>query len=206
MNDDINRDVSSQERDSSSSTNRQVVFQPQDESVPETVLTGVASLKQVDQLELPPLNEAIDPDALDALFAPRADGAERASDVTIFFTYAGYEVRIETGGAITFLAEATNSHRNGPESRAPVIITGVGPCLDAEQQHIYFTGDAASQPLSVRAYLSPEVEMIRFSRPPQGTYFYWGKFACVVHPLHEALGPPPRKSRHSKRGRWLYSL
>lgn len=80
---------------------RQVTFQPQGGTVSDTVLTAVASVKQVDKLQLPPLHDALDVDALDALFDSRADGIERTSAGTIGFRYAGYEVRVKSDDAVT---------------------------------------------------------------------------------------------------------
>ena len=48
---------------------------------------------------LDPLCEAIDPDALDALFAP-VSGEER-SEGTVRFTYCDHDVAVESAGVIT---------------------------------------------------------------------------------------------------------
>lgn len=42
---------------------------------------------------LPSLNDAIDPDALDSVFGPRANGTPRRGG-TLVFPYAGYRVRV----------------------------------------------------------------------------------------------------------------
>lgn len=55
-----------------------------------TVVEQVANRENVDPLELPPLHDAIDPDALDALF----DKPEAAVD-GVTFRYQGYEVVVE---------------------------------------------------------------------------------------------------------------
>lgn len=54
------------------------------------VLDSVARSKGVDPTELPPLYEAIDPDALDALFGAPARGlGERPTPESVQFNYAG---------------------------------------------------------------------------------------------------------------------
>ncbi|WP_165874959.1 HalOD1 output domain-containing protein [Natrarchaeobius oligotrophus] len=63
------------------------------ESVSITVVQKIAALDGTQPAELdPPLYEAIDTDALDALFRP-AD-AEGGSSVRIEFTYNGYSVLV----------------------------------------------------------------------------------------------------------------
>ncbi|WP_266081945.1 HalOD1 output domain-containing protein [Haladaptatus caseinilyticus] len=53
--------------------------------------------RSVDDFE--PLYEVIDPDALDALFAPQVDGSSRAVG-NISFQYAGYWVTVSSDGAV----------------------------------------------------------------------------------------------------------
>lgn len=55
-----------------------------------TVVEQIANRENVDPLELPPLHDAIDPEALDALF----DKPDSAVD-GIAFHYHGYEVVVE---------------------------------------------------------------------------------------------------------------
>ncbi|NKE37387.1 hypothetical protein GWG54_16520 [Natronococcus sp. JC468] len=59
----------------------------------ERIVVGVASLEDADPLSLPPLFDAVDPDALEAIFADPRRGASRVR--TIEFPYAGYTIRIE---------------------------------------------------------------------------------------------------------------
>lgn len=59
-----------------------------DETLVSTVVDAVADAKGVDPLELEPLYESIDPDALDAIFS-KADGR---SAVELSFSVAGCEV------------------------------------------------------------------------------------------------------------------
>lgn len=63
----------------------------------EAVVHRVAKHKRVDPLELTPLYDAIDPDALD-LLVRSSDGD--GSELTIEFTYAGHDVTVTGGGAI----------------------------------------------------------------------------------------------------------
>lgn len=53
------------------------------------VVEAVASAKGVDEVDLPPLNDAVDPDALNALFKPRDD-----PEGLVTFTYADCEVTV----------------------------------------------------------------------------------------------------------------
>lgn len=62
------------------------------ESVSLKVIMGVAKQEDVDPTELPPLNYAVDADALDALFANKKEG-----NIRVEFSYNGHEVQIESG-------------------------------------------------------------------------------------------------------------
>jgi hypothetical protein len=62
-------------------------------TVSEQVVEQVARATGTDPLELPPLYDSIDPDALDSL-------ARGPGDVEVSFEYAGQEVCVESGGAI----------------------------------------------------------------------------------------------------------
>lgn len=65
-----------------------------------TVLALVADAVGVDPTGLPPLNDAVDPDALDRLFATREDGTERPpGDVS--FPFAGVDVSVLADGTVT---------------------------------------------------------------------------------------------------------
>lgn len=66
------------------------------------VVEVVADAEGVDPLELPPLYEAIDPDALDALFRPsacRTDVPPTSGEVR--FGYHGHEVHITAAGRVS---------------------------------------------------------------------------------------------------------
>ena len=61
-------------------------------SVTEAIVDAVSDAEDCDPLELPPLWNVIDPEALDGLFAPTRRGRPRAGRVA--FAYAGYEVSV----------------------------------------------------------------------------------------------------------------
>lgn len=61
------------------------------------VVTAVAAEKGVDRTCLPPLIEAVDPDALDALFAADRNGNHPNRRGEVRFRYAGREVRVRDG-------------------------------------------------------------------------------------------------------------
>lgn len=63
-------------------------------TVAERVIQKVATTTNSDALELPPLYDAIDPDALDAL-------VEEMSAGKVSFPYAGHEVTIRSDGTIS---------------------------------------------------------------------------------------------------------
>lgn len=64
-----------------------------------TVVTAVAAARETDPIDLPPLYDSIDVDALDAI----VDGAQdRPDDVEgrVSFTYAGLEIAVDFDGWI----------------------------------------------------------------------------------------------------------
>lgn len=67
-----------------------------DGDVHERIVVGVAALEDVDPMALPPLFDAIDPDALEAIFADSERNTARIG--TIEFPYAGHTIRIECDG------------------------------------------------------------------------------------------------------------
>lgn len=71
----------------------------------QAVVEAVADREGIAPTELVPpeyetLYDAVDPAALDALFAPRANGAER-TDGSITFRFCGYEVTVTAGGTVS---------------------------------------------------------------------------------------------------------
>lgn len=77
--------------------------EPTSDRLPSTeVVTKVAAVKGVSPIDIqPPLYEAIDPSALDALFSDRSGGScvEQVS-----FQYNGFDVIVEDGGEV-FVSE-----------------------------------------------------------------------------------------------------
>lgn len=71
---------------------------PSSEPVSSTVVTGVAAVKNVDPIDLPPLYYAIDPDALDGLFQPHCSASET---VRVQFTFAGCDVVVDGDSRVT---------------------------------------------------------------------------------------------------------
>jgi len=74
-----------------------------DRSVTELVIDCLADATGRDPLELPPLWEVIDPDALNRLFVSTKTGGERIGTVT--FTYCDHVVTIEKQSAVIVSAE-----------------------------------------------------------------------------------------------------
>jgi hypothetical protein len=70
--------------------------------ISERIVWTVATAADRDPLELPPLYDAIDPDALDAL-------VDRMSDGTVSFAYAGYEVTVRSDESIDLDDRSMNS-------------------------------------------------------------------------------------------------
>jgi hypothetical protein len=63
------------------------------QTVTEQVVAAVAAEKDVTELTLAPLYDAIDPDALESLFQAGATGRVR-------FAYEGYDVTVHTDGEV----------------------------------------------------------------------------------------------------------
>lgn len=63
------------------------------DEVCERIVSGVAALEGADPMELPPLFEVVDPDALEAVFSTTVSGTRRSG--TVAFTYAGHQVTVE---------------------------------------------------------------------------------------------------------------
>lgn len=63
-------------------------------SVAVEVVTAVAGRAGVDETELPPLSDVVDPDALDRLFGRSFDDASGAP-VEVGFEYSGYRVVVD---------------------------------------------------------------------------------------------------------------
>lgn len=75
------------------------------------VLEAVARAAGVQALELPPLYDAVDPDALERLFAGVA-GETRVGSLCVQFEYAGYVVTVRGDGEVT----ARRAGPSGPDA------------------------------------------------------------------------------------------
>lgn len=71
------------------------------------IIEAVATEADVDPAAMPPLFERIDPDALDALFAPTMTGSARSG--TIEFPYCGYEVSVRYDDDVSVTLEQFDS-------------------------------------------------------------------------------------------------
>ncbi|OVE83836.1 HalOD1 output domain-containing protein [Natronolimnobius baerhuensis] len=67
-----------------------------EQSVTEAVIDAVATATGTDPIELPPLYDSIDPDALNTLFDRQREGA----GLEMAFFYADYHIAIEGGDRI----------------------------------------------------------------------------------------------------------
>lgn len=77
----------------------------EDEDLSEGVVSAVAAVSNTDPAAMEPLARAIDPDALDSLFADRHDGTPRANGVTKF-AFLGYQLVVSSDGLVTVLESA----------------------------------------------------------------------------------------------------
>lgn len=66
---------------------------------PDAVVRAVANYRDVDSAALPPLYESVDPDALEALFAPLPDGSARGPG-RVTFEYADCRVTVASDGTL----------------------------------------------------------------------------------------------------------
>jgi Halobacterial output domain 1 len=73
-------------------------------SITEQIIREITESDRRSREDLEPLYEAIDPDALTALFAPRADGSSRGGG-KVSFEYAGCWVIVSSGGAVNIGSE-----------------------------------------------------------------------------------------------------
>jgi hypothetical protein len=70
-----------------------------DRSVSTLVVNAVAAVSDRDHTELTPLNDVVDPGALNALFAPKHDDTPRTGG-TVSFTLSEHRVTVESEGRI----------------------------------------------------------------------------------------------------------
>lgn len=79
------------------------------------VMEALSAQANVDPLELRPLYEVVDPDALDALFRGTSDG--RSAPTTVRFEYEGYTVAVRGDGEIQISdAPVRQTHRSEESS------------------------------------------------------------------------------------------
>lgn len=74
-------------------------FDPADRSAIEATIAAVAAATGADAMELPPLYDAVDPDALAAMFEPPRTGASRFRG-SVAFEYADTLVRVDGHGTV----------------------------------------------------------------------------------------------------------
>ncbi|WP_458206482.1 DUF7504 family protein [Haladaptatus sp. NG-SE-30] len=88
-----------------------------------TVVETVAEVAEVapDEIETP-LYDVVDPDALDALFAPKQDGRDR-TDGTVSFSLHGHYVTVSANGVVTVESELARIKKTGGN----LLLTGLVP-------------------------------------------------------------------------------
>lgn len=76
------------------------------------IVRAIANVSNTPAEDLDPLYDVVDPDALNGIFAPHADGRERVAG-GLWFYYSGYRVIVYPDGEIKMepLDEATDSSR-----------------------------------------------------------------------------------------------
>lgn len=75
------------------------LFDHQDRLASDAVISVVSAAIGVGPMELPPIYTAVDPDALDRLFAPRTAGSSR-SNGSVTFEYVGHRVTVNGHGSV----------------------------------------------------------------------------------------------------------
>ena len=83
---------------------------PAAERVSTKVVTAVAGAKDVDPIDLPPLYDAIDPDALNQLFRPGVQSVGSAAG-QVRFTFAGCDVVVDSDNQVTVTPTDSNAER-----------------------------------------------------------------------------------------------
>ena len=73
-------------------------------SIPELVLAGVAEAEGVGPLELPPLHDSIDADALQSLLTETTSD-DHSDAIEVSFRYYGYSVTVTSDGALQVVPE-----------------------------------------------------------------------------------------------------
>lgn len=79
------------------------------QTVTERVVDEVADRAGVSPLELPPIYEAIDPDALDRLFSGSPDDTAPSPPDSVTFAYAGYSVTVYRDRSVRIAAPTADA-------------------------------------------------------------------------------------------------
>lgn len=77
----------------------QTTFDSRIEPVSTVVISAVSTALEEEAIEMPPLYNAIDPDALDAVFQPVHTGSPR-DDRHLQFTFNGCQVTVQSDGIV----------------------------------------------------------------------------------------------------------
>lgn len=72
----------------------------EDESITHAVTAAMSSADGTSETDLRPLYSAVDPDALDAIFASQSDDTSRDPEGTVTFEYGSRRVRVESDGTV----------------------------------------------------------------------------------------------------------
>lgn len=78
-------------------------FDSSTDSVCMAVLSTVATVADVDPIDLPSLHSVVDPDALETMMEPAVDAPSRG-DVRVSFTLDGHDVTVHGCGVVTVRA------------------------------------------------------------------------------------------------------
>ena len=65
-----------------------------------SIIERIATLEETDPITLPPLYDAIDPEALDSV-VDSSTASDSRSPATVRFSYCGYDVLVRRDGEIT---------------------------------------------------------------------------------------------------------
>ncbi|THE66742.1 hypothetical protein D8Y22_01060 [Salinadaptatus halalkaliphilus] len=84
-------------------------FDPSTDDQPsERVVSAVASLRDEDPLELSPLYDAVEPEALDAL-VDHANRVDEAGTHRLWFAYEGFDIGVQSDGQIEIVDPTAES-------------------------------------------------------------------------------------------------
>ncbi|WP_049888419.1 MULTISPECIES: HalOD1 output domain-containing protein [unclassified Natrinema] len=86
-------------------------FDGSTESVSSAVIAAVATHRETDPTQLPPLYEWIDPDALDALFTPVRSGPRSGR---LEFTYDGHTIAVDCTDGVSVSVDGSASGESIP--------------------------------------------------------------------------------------------